>query len=746
MLRDVALPPTELGIATARSPLSILSDFLQTLRERNGASLAILSNGEAADVAAPGPLAERLPSGLTEALSRGALRGALLCASLEKAAELSWRSVDGFASSESAPAVGRFGSAERAGIRAVSQIRPRARTRMENAPSAAAGKARACIVGGAGALGTLLATALFHNGTDVVLFSRGARAQQLSPLVRGARLVGSERTLTARSADLSCVADRPALLSDLFDIRVDAAAVLRDRSISALCREDLAACLAAKLETARQGDDLATPLRSVLLMNSIAAMLGSPGQASYAAAGAALASNAIRRRFAGIPTGDVAWGAWSMTGLAANDPKVVATLARVGMGGISPSDGVGAALAALALAAGSWVLKEPAHAVAVVNWKKAAEAGGAGPFYERVVTLPADPATADVAVKTGPVVFSSQARITPAMRDAPEGERADDADLASNRADLRTSALQFVLAAVESVVGSAVDVDAPLQASGVDSLGVSDLTRRVEEWLAGPKLSPTAMFDHPTSRALAEHIAALKTRTLTRQERAERAAKPRAPARHESELGVIVTLRQTAAVAEEKKTVESLGTAGSRLVEQPELDDERNRYVRSHDPHLPPGCYCYPTLSQLRRLSPLQRKHVPRLVLGKRDVAEVVFLMPVDLTHVDLGAGGLDRRRTVSNPNEGTDFAPQIPAANGKTPFRALFAFQKGKASIRATDGGRIPGLDRPAAISFFGLVATADRAAALREKLERASESMHGTFLHYDGSQGVWMVKVDGF
>ena len=72
----------------------------------------------------------------------------------------------------------------------------------------------------------------------------------------------------------------------------------------------------------------AGPPSTVALFSSIASLLGSPGQANYAAANAALDAWALRAQHQGCACASLQWGAWSSVGMAAASPSLLARLQR----------------------------------------------------------------------------------------------------------------------------------------------------------------------------------------------------------------------------------------------------------------------------------------------------------------------------------------------------------------------------------------------------------------------------------
>ena len=123
------------------------------------------------------------------------------------------------------------------------------------------------------------------------------------------------------------VADAKALAAELHRLKRKApplrglirAMVLRDRRLGEMTQEDLAAVLAPKMVGAwnlhLQTRDL--PLDCFTMFSSISSVVGTPGQANYAAANAFLDALAHHRHAEGLSALSIYWGRIADVGVAA---------------------------------------------------------------------------------------------------------------------------------------------------------------------------------------------------------------------------------------------------------------------------------------------------------------------------------------------------------------------------------------------------------------------------------------------
>jgi pimaricinolide synthase PimS3 len=178
------------------------------------------------------------------------------------------------------------------------------------------------ITGATGGIGAELARHLVSDRRfrHLLLVSRrGPAAPGASRLAADLAAAGAHVTITACD-----VSDRAQLAGLLAGVPADhpltavihAAGVLDDGVITSLTPERLDTVLAPKAGAALYLDELTRDLdlAGFVLFSSSAAVLGSPGQGSYAAANTVLDGLAAARAAAGRPAQSLAWPAWDLAG------------------------------------------------------------------------------------------------------------------------------------------------------------------------------------------------------------------------------------------------------------------------------------------------------------------------------------------------------------------------------------------------------------------------------------------------
>ncbi|MFC9952096.1 SDR family NAD(P)-dependent oxidoreductase, partial [Streptomyces prasinus] len=363
------------------------------------------------------------------------------------------------------------------------------------------------VTGGTGALGSLLARHLVERyGARHLLLTgrRGAEAPGAAGLA--AELAASGASVRFAACD---TADRDALTALLAGVPaehpltgvVHAAGVVDDGMADALTPERLRAVLAPKADAAVVLDEATRDLdlSFFVLYSSVAATLGTPGQANYAAANAVLDAVAQRRAALGLPAVSVAWGLWARSSALSGHLDAPA-LARASRLGAPLSDAQGLALFDAALTAAR------PHLVAAVVDRARLRAATEVPAILRGLT--------------------GAGRGTVGRARGGRGRQGLAAALAT-AADPVGRLLDLVRAESAAVLGFAsgdeVTADRAFRELGFDSLTSGELRNRLST-ATGLRLPATLVFDHANPTVLAEHLlvelggareAAAKPRTAT---------------------------------------------------------------------------------------------------------------------------------------------------------------------------------------------------------------------------------------
>ncbi|MBB5167620.1 amino acid adenylation domain-containing protein [Mycobacterium sp. AZCC_0083] len=365
-------------------------------------------------------------------------------------------------------------------------------------PGALNGDGTVFVTGGTGVLGRLVARHLVtqHGVRHLLLVSRQGQS------VEGAAEIQSELAALGASVRIEAcdAADRESLAQVLAGIPaahpltavVHAAGALDDSVFTAQTPAHLETALRPKVDAAWNLHELTrdADLAAFVLFSSAAGVLGSPGQANYAAANAFLDALARHRAQLGLPAVSLAWGWWAeATGMTGHlDSADKARMGRVGFTPMSTADGLELFDAAL-----------------------------------RQSNSFALPAQLDLAGMRGRARSAGQAAVPALFRRlvGPARRQMDDADSATSGTSLadrleamsaverERELLNLIRRQAAAVLGydsvDAVGGDQEFRALGFDSLGAVEFRNRVKA-ATGAKLPTSAVFDYPTPIQLCQFL------------------------------------------------------------------------------------------------------------------------------------------------------------------------------------------------------------------------------------------------
>ncbi|MFF2662982.1 type I polyketide synthase, partial [Kitasatospora sp. NPDC058032] len=352
------------------------------------------------------------------------------------------------------------------------------------------------ITGGTGALGALVARHLVteYGAHHLILTSRrGPQAPGATELADELTALGAQVTITACDT-----ADREALAALLATVPgehpltavIHTAGILDDATITSLTPDQLSAVLRPKVDAAWHLHELTldTDLSAFVLFSSIAGVIGSAGQANYAAANTYLDALAQHRHTNGLPATSLAWGLWDtetgMGGLGTTDRS---RLARTGLMPMPNEQGLRLFDLALSLGEASTV----AAAIDTAGLRAQAAAGTLSPVLRGLV-----PAPSRRAAQSGGGATGHASAVTRRLAGLPEAEQ-------------QGILLDLVRSAVATVLGhsdpGSIAGERPFQDLGLDSLTAVEL-RNTLNATTGLRLPATLVFDHPSPAALADKL------------------------------------------------------------------------------------------------------------------------------------------------------------------------------------------------------------------------------------------------
>ncbi|MBU7600901.1 SDR family NAD(P)-dependent oxidoreductase [Streptomyces sp. P38-E01] len=348
------------------------------------------------------------------------------------------------------------------------------------------------ITGGTGGLGRELARHLVRERgvRRLLLVSRSGPSAEGIDAFRD-ELAESGVHVDVRACDVTSRSDLAGLLGSVsvehpLTAVVHTAGVLDDGVVTALTPERLATVLRPKVDAAWHLHELTRDLdlAAFVMFSSVSGVMGSAGQASYAAANVVLDTLAQRRADEGLPGLSLAWGAWEQTA------GMTGSLSEAGMRRMTASAAPPLTVAqGLALWDAATVSVEP-YLVPIGASGDSRMPGEVPPLLRNLVR------GTRRAAATAVGGASTAAAVTRQLLDLREEER------------LRF-AVNLVRGEAAPVLGhtstKAIDADRDFHDLGFDSLTAVELRNRLTA-ATGLRLPATLVFDYPTPTVLAEHL------------------------------------------------------------------------------------------------------------------------------------------------------------------------------------------------------------------------------------------------
>uniref|UniRef100_UPI0039DF56A4 SDR family NAD(P)-dependent oxidoreductase n=1 Tax=Mycobacterium tuberculosis TaxID=1773 RepID=UPI0039DF56A4 len=380
-----------------------------------------------------------------------------------------------------------------AALRYLSQARHTGKVVMLMPGSWAAGTV--LITGGTGMAGSAVARHVVarHGVRNLVLVSRrGPDAPGAAELVAELAAAGAQVQVLACDA-----ADRAALAKVIADIPVQhplsgvihTAGALDDAVVMSLTPDRVDVVLRSKVDAAWHLHELTRDLdvSAFVMFSSMAGLVGSSGQANYAAANSFLDALAAHRRAHGLPAISLGWGLWdqasAMTG--GLDAADLARLGREGVLALSTAE-------ALELFDTAMIVDEPFLAPARIDLTALrAHAVAVPPMFSDLASAPTRRQVDDSVAAA-----KSKSALAHRLHGLPEAEQ---------HAVLLGLVRLHIATVLGNITPEAIDPDKAFQDLGFDSLTAVEMRNRLKS-ATGLSLSPTLIFDYPTPNRLASYI------------------------------------------------------------------------------------------------------------------------------------------------------------------------------------------------------------------------------------------------
>ncbi len=352
------------------------------------------------------------------------------------------------------------------------------------------------ITGATGGLGPVVARHLaeYYGVRSFLLASRSGPAAEKAITLRA-----ELEELGAEAETVACnVSDRSELEALLAAIPAErplgavfhCAAVLDDGMLGSLDPGRMSEVMRPKLDAAWHLHELTREmdLSAFVLFSSATGIIGSAGQANYAAANAFLEALAARRVASGLAGSSLAWGVWSEAsdaiGAERDEPELLRLAQRIRerLGLLPMSAERGLALLDAALASSGSQLVPAAFDPGVLQTQ--ARAGSLPEVLRSLVRAPSE-----------------------AGRGVSLAQRLAGAEQAECEAIVRELVLDHVAAVLGYASAGEIESEKAFRDLGFDSLAAVELRNRLVA-ATGLDVTPTLVFDYPTPLEVADHLLA----------------------------------------------------------------------------------------------------------------------------------------------------------------------------------------------------------------------------------------------
>ncbi|WP_152023165.1 beta-ketoacyl synthase N-terminal-like domain-containing protein, partial [Mycobacterium tuberculosis] len=262
-----------------------------------------------------------------------------------------------------------------------------------------------------------------------------------------------------------------------------------DAVVMSLTPDRVDVVLRSKVDAAWHLHELTRDLdvSAFVMFSSMAGLVGSSGQANYAAANSFLDALAAHRRAHGLPAISLGWGLWdqasAMTG--GLDAADLARLGREGVLALSTAE-------ALELFDTAMIVDEPFLAPARIDLTALrAHAVAVPPMFSDLASAPTRRQVDDSVAAA-----KSKSALAHRLHGLPEAEQ---------HAVLLGLVRLHIATVLGNITPEAIDPDKAFQDLGFDSLTAVEMRNRLKS-ATGLSLSPTLIFDYPTPNRLASYI------------------------------------------------------------------------------------------------------------------------------------------------------------------------------------------------------------------------------------------------